>query len=213
MTLKGIVSMAAMVLALTCAVVAETQLGVYGLQSFTDHKRHPSPAGIGGYIQKDMSSIVTLRFSVQRGFDSDGYVATIYPNGWYSLPEDTIRDLWSQSSSMTTYDVSFLFRLLGHSIVSLSVGAAIGLVTMEFSADGRSSGFTFGDDSNSRIAFSGLLDFEIAPSSNSPVIFHLTVLERALPNMQTTLTDGGGGYLGQSVTSAEITFGMGLTFY
>ncbi len=209
MSVKGFVKLGGLLLVLNCSALAGQQFGIYGLQSFTNHRRVPSPAGIGAFIQKDLSWIVTFRFSLQKGFDSDDYVKTIRFGVPFSEPGDTIRDLWHQTSSMTAYDVTVLFRPVGYGSLNLFVGAALGIVTLDFRAIGHGSGYIMKDDSNFRMAVSGFLDVEIASPVTSPMVFHFTVRERIAPDNEAYPMDGIA-YLSGSVSSAEISFAVGL---
>lgn len=211
MEVKGLVRIVAALMLVSNSVIAGQQVGVYGLQSFTDKQRVPSPAGVGAFVQKDLSTKVSLRFSLQKGFDSDNYVKTIRYGGPFSQPGDTIRDFWHQKSSMSAYDVAVLFRPFGQGKLNLSIGGSLGIVNLGFKAVGRSSNYEMIDDSNFRMAYSGLLDFEVAPLERSPLLFHITIRERIAPDNRAYPTDGIY-YLAGSISSAEIAFAVGLGF-
>lgn len=197
------------ILILNCSAFAGQQIGVYGLQSFTKQELIPSSAGVGAYVQKDLSNKISLRFSVQKGFDTDTYVKTIRYGGVFSMPGDTIHDYWNQESSMSAYDVTVLFKPFARGPVNLALGAGLGFVSLDFSAVGRRSGYEMSDEAKFRMGFSVLLDFEIAPINSSPLLFHVTIRERIAPDNRAYPTDSMY-YLAGSISSAEITLAVGL---
>lgn len=209
MTVKGWIILILTLMFADCTAFAGQQIGIYGLQSFTNQERIPSPSGVGAYVQKDLSDKFALRFSVQKGFDTDSYIKTIRYGGIFSMPGDTIHDYWNQESSMSAYDVSVLFRPFAHGAVNLAIGAGLGFVSLDFSSVGRRSGYEMSDNAKFRMGFSALLDFEIVPINLSPLLFHVTIRERIAPDNRAYPTDGIY-YLAGSISSAEVAFAVGL---
>lgn len=185
------------------------QFGLSGLQCQTSHTVLPHPLGFGLFLQKDLSSVTTLRFDYSWANETDRYVATVDRNAGYSPGTDTVRDFWLQDASMQVFESSLILKAVRSDYISFSVGPGLGLAKFNRSVVGRSTNFEWGGNSDFRLSFSVVADFEVAHPRLNPLILHLSVRERITAASAVTTTDSPAPFR-DSITSA--TIGLAIAY-
>ncbi len=197
------------VLALAPFAYAGEQFALYGLQSLTNHEDLPHPAGVGAFLQKDLSRELRLRFSASFGYDHENYKATINKGWGMVAPGDTVRDFWYESSRMRVFELSLLGRPFESRIINVFVGGGVGLTSFDWKVRGDRTGFEKSASGGPRLAFSLLGDFEIAHSSIDPLIFHFWIRERVTMGTLFQCDDCGTKF-DNAITSAEMALALAL---
>lgn len=209
MNLKGLMWLLMLAALLPALSRADQQVAVYGLQSLTNHKDLPHPAGLGALLQKSLSPDIRLRFSASVAFDRERYVATI-PRGWGLSPEsDTVRDFWRESTHMEAFEVSLLARPFDSRLIDVFVGGGLGLTAFSWKVSGQNSGYVKSTDAGPRLAFSLLGDFEIAHPSLRPLVFHLWLRERITMAAAAQCVDCASLFDG-AISSSEVSLALAL---
>ncbi len=209
MTFKGLLWLLALAFLLPAVSLADQQFGIYGLQSLTNHEDLPHPAGVGAFLQKDLSLDLRLRFSASLGNDHENYRATI-SRGWGMVaPGDTVRDFWYESSRMRVFELSLLGRPFESRYLNAFVGGGVGLTSFTWKVRGDRTGFEKSASGGPRLAFSLLGDFEIAHSSIDPLIIHVWIRERVTMGTLFQCDDCGTKF-DNAITSAEMALALAL---
>ncbi len=190
---------------------AADQIGIFGVQGFTNQNVLPNPTGFGVFLQRDLSTHTLLRISYSWGKDTKNFFATVDLAEGFAPGPDSVSDFWHREAKIHAIDLSLLLGVVHNAEFSLRLGPGLGMAKFDHSVTGKTSGRDWGGDSSFRLSFSALADFAITHRAISPLNLHLSARERVTVAPAVNCDDCPI-YFPDSITSAELALALSYPF-
>ena len=154
------------------SLYASREIGIAGIQAWTDQKRLESPIGFGVFYYESLSDKIRLRFEYDKLIEANFYCGT-----WikYAPPTEDAYffDCFSGKIKIHAFELAAFYTLKKAKPLRLELGIGLNHVIIRSDITGRDTGFKIPYFSNSKFGISYIINFRSVPvygSGNRAII-------------------------------------------